>query len=98
MTAKSRSRSNGAAAARSRQRNLRFYGEEFIFDTTSGMFYRVSPTASFILRSLDAGTAPEAVAEQVRQRYGVSRAAAIRDIELLRNDLSAIEPLCQGRG
>lgn len=76
---------------------LRFYGEEFIFDTVSGMFYRVSPTASFILRSLESGTEPGKVADEVQERYGIARAAAVRDIELLRNDLAGIEPLGQVR-
>ncbi len=71
---------------------LRFYGDEFIFDTVSGMFYRVSPTASFILRSLNAGNDPSRVADEVQAKYGIERAAAVRDIELLRNDLTAIGP------
>lgn len=75
--------------------SLRFYGDEFIFDTVSGMFYRVSPTASFILRSLDAGIEPNKLADVVQQRYQIDRAAAVRDIELLRNDLAAIESLSQ---
>jgi hypothetical protein len=62
----------------------------------SGMFYRISPTAGFILRSLDAGMAPDKLADQVQQRYHVDKAAAVRDIELLRNDLAAIETLSRG--
>ncbi len=27
--------------------SLRFYGEEFAFDTTTGMFFRLSPTGAF---------------------------------------------------
>ncbi len=96
MSASSGNRTSVAKTAsgpRSKPLTLRFYGDEFIFDTVSGMFYRVSPTASFILRSLDHGIDPDKLAENVQQRYGVPRAAAIRDIELLRNDLTAIEPL-----
>lgn len=77
--------------------SLRFYGDEFIFDTVSGMFYRVSPTASFILRCLNAGIEPGRLADDVQRRYGINRAAAVRDIELLRNDLTAIESLGQVR-
>jgi hypothetical protein len=86
-----------AAATRRKAASLRFYGDGFIFDTMSGMFYRVSPTASFILRALESGTDPRKLAEDVQQRYGIDRAAAVRDIELLRNDLMAIEPLGQVR-
>ncbi|MBS0517117.1 MAG: PqqD family protein, partial [Proteobacteria bacterium] len=84
------------ARAGHRRASLRFYGDEFVFDTVSGMFYRISPTASFILRSLDAGTAPDKLADEVQQRYHIDRAAAVRDIELLRNDFAAIESLSRG--
>ena len=70
--------------------SLRFYGEEFIFDTASGMFYRINPTAGFILRALQSGVEPDRLADQVQARYNVPRAAAVRDIELLRNDLSSL--------
>lgn len=70
--------------------NLKFYGEEFIFDTASGMFYRVNPTAGFILRALQTGVEADKLVEQVQARYNVTRAAAVRDIELLRNDLGSL--------
>jgi hypothetical protein len=57
------------------------------------MFYRTSPTASFILRALQSGTRPERLADEIQGRYGISRAVAVRDIELLRNDLAGIEAL-----
>lgn len=98
MSASSKARrSAGRRASGSKPLTLRFYGDGFIFDTVSGMFYRVSPTASFILRSLDSGTDSDTLADNVRQRYGVPRADALRDIELLRNDLTAIEALGQVR-
>ncbi len=84
----------GARGRKSRAKasSLRFYGEEFIFDTVSGMFYRVNPTASFILRALQSGTEPERLADEVRSRYNIPRADAMRDIELLRNDLTSLVP------
>lgn len=90
---KARNASAGTPTLAAKSAPLRFYGDEFIFDTVSGMFYRVSPTASFILRSLRNGTNPSKVADEVQKRYGIERAAAVRDIELLRNDLTVIEPL-----
>lgn len=72
---------------------LRFYGDEFVFDTVSGMFYRVSPTASFILHSLQAGAAVDELAGLIQARYGIDRATAARDVELLLNELAALEPL-----
>ena len=98
MRESSRTRASAAKRAsgpKPKPLTLRFYGDEFIFDTTSGMFYRVSQTASFILRSLNSGVDPDTLAESVRRRYGVPRAAALRDIQLLRNDLTAIEAVGQ---
>ena len=74
---------------------LRFYGDEFVFDTASGLFYRLSPTASFILRSLDAGTSPNDLATALHTHYGIDRATALRDVELCLNDLAALESLDQ---
>ena len=82
---------NGTEAAK--PLTLRFYGDEFIFDTVSGMFFRISSTASLILRSLQSGTRPEQLADEIQERYGISRSAALRDVELLRNDLAGIEAL-----
>lgn len=72
---------------------LRFYGEEFLFDTASGMFYRLSPTAAFIVRSLMDGADVCGLIDIMQKRYGIERVTASRDIELLLNDLTAIEPL-----
>ena len=73
-------------------RTLRFYGDEFVFDTVSGMFYVISRSAGFIFRALDAGTQPDKLADEVQQRYGISRSAAVRDIEYLLGNLNGIEP------
>lgn len=72
---------------------LRFYGDEFVFDTVSGMFYVISRTAGFIFRALDAGTQPDKLADEVQQRYGITRSEAVRDIEHLLDNFSGIEPL-----
>ncbi len=92
-------RQAGSRRARtsSRPDSLRFYGDEFIFDTGSGLFYRVNPSASFILRALQVGTEPDKLADEVQSRYAISRSAAVRDIELLRNDLTSLEPFDQVR-
>jgi len=82
---------NGTGAAKFS--TLRFYGDEFIFDTVSGMFFRISSTAGLILRSLQSGTRPDRLADEIQERYGISRSAALRDVELLRNDLAGIEAL-----
>ena len=97
MRARKRSKVPAGKAGKAKALTLRFYGDEFIFDTVSGMFYRISPSASFILRSLQAGMGPERVADEIQDRYGIPRTAAVRDIELLRNDLAGIEALDQVR-
>jgi hypothetical protein len=72
---------------------LKFYGDEFVFDTVSGMFYRLNPTACFILRALDSGTAIDALPALLEKQYGLDRATALRDVALFLNDLAALEPL-----
>lgn len=72
---------------------LCFYGDEFVFDTVSGMFFRLSPTASFVLRSLEAGTKLTDLPAALETRYRVDRATATRDVELFLNELAVLEPL-----
>ena len=99
VKAKSRAVKSSAATAKANDGpsriplTLRFYGDEFVFDTVSGMFYVVSRTAGFIFRALDAGIQPEKLADEVQQRYGITRSAAERDIAHLLDNLSGIEPL-----
>jgi len=66
---------------------LRFYGEEFVFNTVSGMCYRISSTAGFILHSLIAGAENEQLVDLVQAHYDVNQATAVRDVELLLNNL-----------
>lgn len=72
---------------------LRFYGDQFVFDAVSGLFYRMSPTACFLLRSLDAGAKAADLPGLLQSRYQLDRATAIRDVALFLNDLAALEPL-----
>lgn len=72
---------------------LRFYGEEFVFDTVSGMFYRMSPTACFMLRALDGGADPRDLPAMLQQQYALDHATASRDVALFLNDIAALEPL-----
>lgn len=70
--------------------SLRFYGDEFVFNTASGMFYRISPTAGFLLHALDHGAEPAELPALLEKRYGISPVTALRDAELLLNDLIAM--------
>ena len=70
--------------------NLRFYGDKFVFNTVSGLCYRLTDTAGFLLRSLAKGVESEQLADLVQARYDIDRTAAMRDIELLLNDLNEL--------
>lgn len=72
---------------------LRFYGDQFVFDTVSGMFYRMNPTACFILRALDAGVDSHELPALLRANYTLDAATATRDVELFLNNLAALVPL-----
>lgn len=73
--------------------SLRFYGEEFVFDVVSGLFYRMSPTACFLLRSLDGGAQAADLPGLLQSHYQLDRATAVHDVALFLNDLAALEPL-----
>ncbi len=79
----------GAATAA----GLRFYGDEFVFDIRSGMFFRLSATASFILRALAEGGRAADLPGAMERQYGIDHASALRDIQLFLNELAALEPL-----
>lgn len=69
---------------------LRFYGDSFVLNTASGMFYRMSPTADYLLRALDAGARTADFPKLLIQRYQVDPATAMRDTELLLNQFIAL--------
>lgn len=69
---------------------LRFYGDQFVFDTHSGMFYRLSLTAGFLLRAIDAGATVDQLPGLLQQECGINEKRAVRDVELFINDLSGL--------
>lgn len=69
---------------------LRFYEGEFVLNTVSGLFYRLTPAAGYLLRSLGAGAEIEQLATLIQTRYGVDQKIAVRDVELLLNQLAAL--------
>ena len=70
---------------------LRFYGEQFILDTVSGSFYRLTPAAGFILKALIERTDYSKLAEMVQNRFGTSRSHAARDVELFLSELRSLD-------
>jgi hypothetical protein len=65
--------------------DLKFYRGGFVLDTASGMFYRLTPAADYLLRSYDAGCEVRQFADLIQSRYGLDHASAVRDVELLLN-------------
>jgi hypothetical protein len=57
------------------------------------MFYRMNPTACFILRALDAGVDSHELPALLRANYTLDAATATRDVELFLNNLAALVPL-----
>ncbi len=69
---------------------LRFYGDEFVFNTTSGMFYRITSSAGFLLHNLIKGVEDDQLVMLFQEHYGIDRATAIQDVELLLNNLTEL--------
>jgi hypothetical protein len=88
-------RKNGCIAGngktKGRVSKLRFYGDNFVLDTVSGRFYRLTPIAGFVLKSLMGGIDPDQLAEIVEKKFGTDRTKAARHVELFLSDLSSLE-------
>ena len=74
---------------------LRFYDGEFVLNTVSGMFYRLTPAAGYLLRCLETGVESGQLAALMQNHYGVDQKTAVRDVELLLNQLAAMGLLDQ---
>jgi hypothetical protein len=70
---------------------FRFYGDQFVLDTISGKFYRVTPTAGFILRAIIDGKSRAEIVNVVQQHFGIDRARALRDLEMFESELQSLE-------
>ena len=77
-----------AVAGTHRLSGLRFYAGGFVLDTASGLFYRLTPVADYLLRQYDAGAEVRDFAELIEARYGLDHASAVRDVELLLNQFA----------
>lgn len=74
----------------SRATRYRFYGDQFVLDTLSGNFYRVTPTAGFILRRLVAGTELGELVNLVAEYFKIDRSRALRDVEMFTSELRSL--------
>lgn len=82
---------NGNGRTKRRISKLRFYGDNFVLDTVSGRFYRLSPIAGFVLKALVGGTNPDRLVEIVEKKFGVDHAKVARHVELFLSDLNSLE-------
>ncbi len=71
--------------------SLRIILDRFVFDERRGTFYRVSESAAFIVAELKKGRPHNQLSETYAERYAVPRAIAERDVELLLNDIAAVQ-------
>ncbi|MDO9030862.1 MAG: PqqD family protein [Hydrogenophaga sp.] len=71
-------------------RRLQFFGEEFVLDTVSGLFYRLTPAAHLVLRAYAEGVQSQQFPGLLKQHYGIDPASAARDIELLLNQMVSL--------
>jgi hypothetical protein len=76
---------SGGLAAR-----YRFYGAQFLLDTISGKFYRVTSTAAFILRALMDGKDQAELPKIVERHFGIDRSRAARDVEIFLSELRSL--------
>lgn len=69
---------------------LRFYGDEFVFNPASGMCYRITATAGFLLQNLMDGADDDDLVNLIQEKYTIDRTTAVRDVELLLNNLTEL--------
>jgi hypothetical protein len=83
-------RSAAKSETGNRYPRFRFYGERFVLDTVSGGFFRVSPTAGFILRTLVDGKDRAELVDIVERHFGIDHSRASRDVELFLAELRSL--------
>lgn len=75
---------------------LRYFGSEFVLNAETGMFYRVTPTAMVLLQAMAENADNESLVRTIQTHSGVDRITAVRDVELLINELSVRGILAAG--
>lgn len=73
------------------RRNLRFYGDRFVFDPVSGNFHRLSEAAGFLLKAYAGGARGPELVRLLTQRYGIDQTRAKRDVEVFLTEISALD-------
>jgi PqqD family protein of HPr-rel-A system len=81
--------------AGSRRSRFEFYEDRFVFDPISGKFYRLNPTAAFVLRAIVEGARPEELPELLQSHFDIDHRSAVRDAELFVNNLAELGLLAE---
>lgn len=68
--------------------SMKYFGTEFVLNTATGAFYRVTPTAILLLKAMEGGADSKALVALIQGQCGVDRTTAVRDVELLLNELT----------
>ncbi len=74
----------------SRASRFRFYSDQFMLDTVTGQFFRVSPPAGFIFKNLIQGKSGEQLVDIVENHFDIDRPKAIRDVEMFLAELRSV--------
>lgn len=67
---------------------LKYFGAEYVLNAETGMFYRVTPSAMVLLQAMGDDVDNEALVDAIQKHCAVDRVTAVRDVELLINELS----------
>lgn len=70
--------------------HLHFYGDEFLLDARTGAFFRLSSSALFILQKIADGNSVHELTRSMTEAFGIEEKLAVRDIELLINELVSL--------
>jgi PqqD family protein of HPr-rel-A system len=68
-------------------------GETVVFDRSGGRVHTLNPTASFVWATLDGQTDSDTIAARVAERFAVESAVAVRDVQALLEQLTALDLL-----
>jgi PqqD family protein of HPr-rel-A system len=68
-------------------------GEIVVFDRAGGRVHTLNPTAAFVWATLDGQTDSDAIAARVAERFAVESAVAVRDVQALLEQLTALNLL-----
>lgn len=71
--------------------NLSIIKDCMLFDECSGKFHRISESAAFVVRALQAKAAMPNIIVAYSQEYELPLTVAARDIELFMNDIATKE-------